>query len=286
MSGSANDAVSVAFDALAVLGECPIWSASRSRLLWVDTLSASLNLFDPATATNQVIETPAPLGFVAEDHEGSLIVGMGCDIARIDDRGAFHKIARAPHARNGYRLNDARFDARGRLWVGWMDEALSDGSGRLYRFDADGSWRQCDAGFTLINGLDWSRDSRTLYVTDSRKGHIYAYDYGLESGAICNRRVFVNIDPTVGKPDGLLVDAQGYLLSVLFDGSAITRIAPDGTIDRMIELPVPRPTSCAFSDDGQTLFVTSARLDLSKDALEKAPASGGLLRVDYVKAVQ
>lgn len=273
-------AVSVAFPSQAILGESPVWSRSRNRLLWVDTLAPALNMFDPVTSQNVALRMPGPLGFVAEDRAGELIVGIGCDIAKVDETGSVSTVATAPHAQAGFRLNDARFDSQGRLWVGLMDEEFSDGSGCLYRFDSDGTWHECDNGFTLINGLDWSRDGRTLYVTDSRKGNIYAYDYDPSSGEIDGRQLLVHINPDNGKPDGLTVDFEGFLLSVLFDGSAIARISPDGSIDCMIDLPVPRPTSCAYGGDGRQLFVTSARIGLTNVELEASPASGALLRLD------
>lgn len=101
------------------------------------------------------------------------------------------------------------------------------------------------------------------------------------TGKISNRRLFFGMDPKDGKPDGLTMDRFGHLLSVLFDGSAIARIAPDGCLDRLIPLPVPRPTSCAFSGDGNALFITTARIGLSNDRLAAHPLSGALLQIGY-----
>ncbi|MGO4834904.1 SMP-30/gluconolactonase/LRE family protein [Rhizobiaceae sp. 2RAB30] len=271
----------VAFASRAILGECPVWSPARGKLLWVDTFAPALNLFDPVTGDNVELRMPGPLGFVAENRAGELAVGIGCNVAKVDEAGTTYAIAAAPHAQAGFRLNDARFDAQDRLWVGLIDETLSEGSGRLYRLDPDGTWHQFDNGFALINGLDWSRDGRTMYVTDSRMGTIYAYDFDCVSGGIGNRRPIIRIPFELGKPDGLTVDPDGFLLSVLFDGSAIARISPAGSVDRLIGLPVPRPTSCAFGGDGRSLFVTSARLGLTDVEIEAKPMSGALLRLEY-----
>ena len=271
----------VALASQAVLGESPVWSASTHRLLWVDTLGASLNLFDPITGQNDAYAMPSPLGFVAETPTGQWIIGSGYHIERVSRSGERQWIATAPHGKAGYRFNDASLDPSGRLWVGLMNEALTEGSGYLYRLDPDGTWHTVDSGFTLINGIDWSRDRRTLYVTDSRKGVIYAYDHDPLSGEVRNRRSLIRISPDKGKPDGLTVDREGFLLSVLFDGAAIARISPEGEITSTIALPVPRPTSCAFDATGQHLLVTSARLGLSRREIATAPASGALLRVDY-----
>lgn len=273
--------VSVAFAGQAVLGESPVWSRSRARLLWVDTLGASLNIFDPATGQNIACAMPSPLGFVVETHAGQLIIGNGCHVELVGRSGERRRIATAPHAQAGYRLNDACLDSSGRLWVGLMDEKLKDGSGYLYRLDPDGVWHTIDSGFKLINGIDWSRDGKRLYVTDSLHGIIYVYDHDPRSGAVRNRRTLIHIGLETGKPDGLVVDREGVLLSVLFDGAAIARISPAGNILGLLELPVPCPTSCTFADSDQCLYVTSARLGLSKSELEEAPESGALLRIDY-----
>ena len=159
-------------------------------------------------------------------------------------------------------------------------------SGVLYRYDPDGTWHVRDNGFDLPNGLEWSRDGLTFYFTDSHKGEVYAYDFDPKTGELSHRRLFFGIDPSVGRPDGLTFAAEGFLLSVLFDGSAILRIDPDGQVERRITLPVPRPTSCAFSEDGRHLFVTTARIGLSAADLETAPASGALLQLDYEEATR
>lgn len=278
--------VSVAYSSQAVLGESPLWSHSRKQLLWVDTLGASLNLFNPATGQNRSWTVPSPLGFVVEQQTGQLLIGQGCHIEQIANSGKRERIATAPHAQAGYRFNDAILDSSGRLWVGLINEELKEGSGYLYRLDSDGTWHIVDSGFTLINGIDWSPDRKTLYVTDSRKGIIYAYDHDLASGHISHRRILIEIAADKGKPDGLVVDQGGSLLSVLFDGAAIARISPAGEMRQLIRLPVPRPTSCAFDDKNQYLYITSARLGLSESRLDEAPQSGSLLVIDYQRVLK
>jgi len=265
----------------AILGESPIWSAARRRLLWVDTAAQKLYATDPASGRNETQELPDVVGMIAQAEAGTLTLALGCDLARLTTGSKVEQFAHAPHSDAAYRLNDGKYDHRDRLWIGLMDYDLRPGTGLLYRYDLDGSWHVCDDGFTLSNGLDWSPDGRTFYFTDSRKGDIYAYDFEPERGEISHRRLLAHIDPDEGKPDGLTVDPEGFLLSVLFDGGAILRIAPDGKFERKIALPVPRPTSCAFAGDNQYLFVTTARLGLTNADLQAAPASGALLKLDY-----
>ncbi|MCK1144391.1 SMP-30/gluconolactonase/LRE family protein [Providencia stuartii] len=278
--------ISVAFPSKSILGESPIWSPLRARILWVDTLGASLNFFDPITSQNVEYALPSPLGFVVEKITGELIVGIGCYIELIDKTGKRQRIATPPHAHVSFRFNDAKLDPFGRLWVGLIDQDLKEGTGILYRLDPDGKWHTVDSGFTLINGISWSLDWRTLYVTDSLCGVIYGYDMDPISGKISNKRIMTSINSKEGKPDGLIVDKHGFLLSVLFDGAAIARISPEGEVERWLQLPLHRPTSCTFADNEDYLYITSARLGLSETHLKMRPQSGSLLVLDYKRALE
>ena len=266
----------------AILGESPVWSPTRQRLLWVDAEGRWLHAFDPASGHNQSTAMPDVVGMVAEDRDGRLTVALGCGLARLGAGGEAEPWSLAPHAAPGFRLNDGKFDEQDRLWIGLMSYDLTPGSGVLYRVDPDGTWHVVDDGFTLINGLEWSEDRQTLLVTDSRQGIIYAYDFDARSGTVRDRGPFVVIDAALGKPNGLTLAPDGVLLSTLFDGSAILRISREGKIQGRIALPVPRPTSCAIVPGPEpTLYVTTARLGLLPDDLKVSHLSGSLLVADY-----
>ena len=278
--------IRIAADTQAIIGESPVWSAGRQRLLWIDILGGHLHSYDPMSGQDTVTPVPPPAGLLAEDPEGEIVLGLGCDLARLDADGGVKLFACAPKADPAFRFNDGKFDRQGRLWTGLMNMEGKKGRGTLYRFDPDGTWHVADTGFDLPNGLEWSKDGKILYFTDSHKGEIYAYDFDQATGEIGNRRLFFGMDPRDGKPDGLTLDRDGHLLSVLFDGSAIARIEPNGSLERLIPLPVPRPTSCAFAGDDGALFITTARVGLSEDQLSCAPQSGVLFEVNYDIAAQ
>ena len=133
----------------------------------------------------------------------------------------------------------------------------------------------------IANGLAWSPDNRTFYFTDSGPRTIWAYDFDLQAGTLSRKRPFVTFDKGEGVPDGMTVDAEGGVWTTLWDGWALRRYLPDGTLDRTISLPVPRPTSCTFGGpDLRTLFVTSARIRLSAKHLAEAPLSGSVFAID------
>ena len=132
----------------------------------------------------------------------------------------------------------------------------------------------------VSNGLGWSPDNRTMYYTDTFAYELYAYDYDAESGIISNRRVFAEIPRDIGFPDGMTVDSEGYVWSAIFDGGRINRYAPDGRLDRVLELPVMAPTSCMFGGpDLATLFITSSGKEVSPkgEDFKVSPHDGGVL---------
>jgi sugar lactone lactonase YvrE len=175
------------------------------------------------------------------------------------------------------RYNDGRCDRRGRLWIGTMDCELRRPSGSLYRIGADRSVVALMSGVTVPNSTAFSPDDRTLYFADTPRHQIWAFDFDADAGAITNRRVFADLTGRKALPDGSCVDAEGYLWNAEYAGHRITRYAPDGRIDRSIELPVTNPTCCCFGGERlDTLYVTSASQRL------KSPAAieGALLALD------
>jgi sugar lactone lactonase YvrE len=162
-----------------------------------------------------------------------------------------------------------------------MDDRLTSPTGALYRLDPDLSCRRMESGIGISNSLAWSPDDRIFYFADTLRRTIFAYDFDAETGAISNRRVFTDCIDQPGAPDGSTIDAEGYLWNAQWDGWRLVRYAPDGRIDRVVGLPVQKPTSCMFGGpDLATLYVTSAVWDLTGEALAKQPNAGGVFALD------
>jgi sugar lactone lactonase YvrE len=179
------------------------------------------------------------------------------------------------------RFNDGKCDRAGRFFAGTMALDAGPGQGTLWRLDPDLRLAAIETGVHVSNGLGWSPDDRTFYFIDTGARTVYAYDYDLATGAATNRRPFVVVPDAQGKPDGLAVDEQGFVWVALWDGWSVARYAPDGRLDRLVSLPVPRPTSLAFGGtDLRTLFITSARVRLSAAQLAEAPLSGSVFALD------
>ncbi len=266
------------------LAEGPVWSVREKRLYWVDILAPSVNRFDPATRNNETVTLPRLVSAVVERKAGGLVALTQDGLEAFDfASGALTPLVDPEAEISDNRFNDGKCDRAGRLWAGTMRLDASRTSGSLYAIGPDLSWERHESGLTVANGLDWSPDGKTFYFADSAPGRIYAYEFDPAQGRIARRRVFAEIDAALGRPDGLAVDAEGFVWCAIWDGWCLQRYAPDGRLVREVRLPVPRPTSLAFGgDDLKTLFITSARVRLSSRILAEAPFSGGLftLQVD------
>jgi sugar lactone lactonase YvrE len=133
---------------------------------------------------------------------------------------------------------------------------------------------------SISNGIGWSPDARVMYFVDTPTGRIDVFDVDAETGAIANRRPFVTVEPSTGWPDGLAVDAEGFVWLALWEGSAVHRYAPDGRRDRVIPLPVSLVTKPAFAGpELSDLYVTSAWIELDESGRRAEPTAGGLFRI-------
>ena len=265
----------------AQLGESPLWSADEQALYWVDIKTPRLFRHDFATGETRVTTLPEAVGAIALRDGGGLVAAARSGFAHVDRDGKLSAPFCSPEEdRPGNRFNDGKCDRAGRFWAASMHDGETDPSGSLYRLDGDGRCTRMEDGFVIGNGLGWSPDDRVFYFTDSVARRIHAYEFDIGSGAIANRRVFAAIPDDAGFPDGLCVDAEGHVWSAHWDGWRVTRYAPDGRIVEVVRMPVPRPTSCAFGGaDLATLYVTSARVNLTAAELARSPLSGNVFAV-------
>jgi sugar lactone lactonase YvrE len=242
------------------LGEVPVWSVRDRCLWWVDVLSPTLRRYAPAAGEHASWPIPVrSLGCVALRAGGGLILGTDMGVLAFDPRSAASSLLVQPEPdKPTHRLNDGRCDRRGRLWVGSMNERAFVPEGTLFRVDADLSVHPMLDQIKVPNSIAFSPDDRTLYFADTRACTIWRFDFDVAEGRISNRRVFAE-SGAPARPDGACVDADGFLWSAHFAGACLVRYAPDGRVDRVVDLPVRNPTSCCFGGENlDILFVTSA----------------------------
>jgi sugar lactone lactonase YvrE len=269
-----------AFAAEDELGEGVTWDAASRRLISVDIMRGRVHVFDPSEGTARTLHVGQPVGAAVPCRDGGLMLAVRDGFARLDlDTSALTFVAHVELDRPDQRMNDGACDAAGRFWAGTMAIDCRPGLGSLYRLDPDGSVHTILTGIGISNGIDWSLDGAVMYYVDSHTQRIDQFDFDLSTGSIANRRPFVAIAAAEGCPDGLTVDAEGAIWLALWGGSCLRRYLPDGTLDRVLELPVTHPTTCAFG--GPTLsdlYITSATIELSDDERREQPAAGSLLR--------
>jgi sugar lactone lactonase YvrE len=273
--------VEVVLDARAELGEGPRWDPREQRLLWVDIMAGRVHAFRPDKGACRNVGVGKPVGALAGARDGSLVLAVADGFARLDFKsGATTMLAAVEADRPQNRMNDGACDPAGRFWAGTMALDEGPGQGALYRLDPDLTVHTMVTSVTISNGIDWSLDGRRMYYVDSPTRRIDVFDLDGQSGGITNRRPFATIPAEAGIPDGLTVDADGFVWLALWGGAALRRYAPDGTLERTVPLPVSHPTSCAFGGAAlDELYVTSARRPLSVEERKREPEAGSLLRL-------
>ncbi|HYC05022.1 MAG TPA: SMP-30/gluconolactonase/LRE family protein [Azospirillaceae bacterium] len=258
-----------------LLGEGPLWDPEAGRLYWFDIKGSRLHWLAPDREEVGTLELQARCSAAALT-EGGLIVASDRGIGLLDPgrRKLDIRLELEPDL-PGNRSNDGKADPWGNFWVGTMDDAEAQASGALYRVTPDWTAERVLEGLRIPNTLAWSPDGATMIFADSGEATLYAFDLAPASGRLSNRRVFAVGDG--GTPDGSAMDEEGFLWNAQWGGARVVRYAPDGSIDRVVPLPVDNPTSCAFGgDDLGTLYVTSARVGLSERELARQPLAGGV----------
>ncbi len=261
------------------LGEGPIWNHREQKLYFVDILQNTIHRYHPASDVHEKtvfdVETCA-MGF---RKNGGLVVATKKHIAYWDGESTnldylLEKEADWPDN----RFNDGATDRQGRFWIGTMNS--NNPVGNLYRFDPDQRISTMETGVQISNGIGWSPDNAIMYYTDSPLKTIYAYDFDAATGAISNRRNHIHTPDEAGTPDGMTVDSEGYIWSARWGGYNVTRYAPDGSVDRVVEVPAEKVTSVAFGGpDFTDLYVTSAWVGHSEEQRAKDTQAGDLFRI-------
>jgi sugar lactone lactonase YvrE len=273
--------IDLALDLRADLGEGPIWDARLRRLLFLDIMRGEIHTFDPATGDHAVFEVGQPVGAITPTKWGDWVAAARDGFYRVDPAtGATMLLAAVEADLPDNRMNDGYCDPQGRFWAGTMSMVHQREAGALYRLDPDRRVTRILAGVTTSNGIDWSPDGSRVYYVDTGTGRIDLFDFDAEHGQLLNRRPLVAVAPEQGKPDGLIVDEEGYLWLALWGGGALHRYSPDGTLDRVVPMPVSHPTKCAFGGpDLADLYVTSASTALSPEERASHPHAGSVFRM-------
>jgi sugar lactone lactonase YvrE len=258
--------------------ESPRWDARSGRLLFVDMMGDAIHELDPATGEHVAYPTGRPLSTVIPRRERGVVVVVANGIAVLDEPGPIPDELVPIDVGPDATLNDACCDAEGRLWTASGAPGAAPPVGSIWRVNPSLEVTRHAKGVDHPNGLGFSPDGSILYHADSLKGVVETYV--IEGDGLAGRSsMLASVDPSDGLPDGLAVDIEGGVWVALYDGAQVRRYSPDGSLDAVVEMPVPWTTSCCFGGpDLDQLFVSTGQDDASRAADD--PIAGAILVVD------
>ncbi|MEM5275022.1 SMP-30/gluconolactonase/LRE family protein [Cupriavidus taiwanensis] len=260
----------------AELGEGPLWHGAECAVYFVDIKGRNIHRYCTATGAKQSWTVPCQPGFIAALTDKSFLCGLQDGLYSFDPvAGHCLRLVEVEPDLPGNRINDGFVDPYGRLWFGTMDDAETAASGSLYQMGEFGKLSRRDEGYVITNGPAMSPDARTLYHADTVRRRVYAFDVG-HDGVLSEKRIFARFSGS-GYPDGMAVDADGFVWIALFGGARVERWSPDGMLAGVVQFPCANVTKLAFGgDDLRSVYVTTAWKGLSPEERERQPLAGGL----------
>ncbi|MCB9453702.1 MAG: SMP-30/gluconolactonase/LRE family protein [Anaerolineaceae bacterium] len=258
-------------------GENPLWNPLDKRVYWLDIPAGTIFRYNPATGAHEVFYRGDVMGGFTLQTDGSLLLfGVGGAVRRLH-QGKVTTLIESLPGEAGNRFNDVMADPAGRVLCGTMFYGEGGHPGNLYLLEKDGTIRTLRENIQLSNGMGFSPDLKSLYHTDTFAGTITRFEYDVASGDIANPQVLVRLAFDRGLPDGLAVDAEGFVWSAMWDGARLVRYDPNGKIEREITFPVKKVSSLTFGgDDFSDMYVTTAGGD---DLNKNGELAGALFRL-------
>jgi D-xylonolactonase len=241
-------------------GESPVWDHRSGELLWTDLAGHSVFALDEQSGVWRTLTTAMQVGAIGLHADGGYVFGGNDGLWHWRDDAPLRPIARFLADGRPLRCNDLAVDPAGRVFCGgeyWAEGAPA--TGPLLRVDPGRTPVVVDDGFGIVNGIGFSPDGRTCYAVDTVPRRVWAYDYAVADGSLRHKRLFAELAPSDGLPDGMAIDAQGDLWIACWLGGQVIRLDAHGTVRERLRLPAAQCTSCAFAGPGlDRLFVTTA----------------------------
>ncbi|SDB21554.1 Sugar lactone lactonase YvrE [Flavobacteriaceae bacterium MAR_2010_188] len=263
-------------------GEGAFWNHKSNELFWVDIDGKKVNIYNPQTKTNKSIPTPSMVGTLVPKSDIEVVVALEDGIYILNtENSQFTLLTNIEKEIPTNRFNDGKADPAGRLWVGSMAFNEQKHAARLYMVDQEGRVEEKIDSITISNGIAWSKDNSKMYYIDTPTAKVKVFDYNNSTGEISNEKVAVEVPNSLGYPDGMTIDEEGMLWVAMWNGNAVYRFDPNtGETLQKIEVPAHNVTSCAFGGNNlETLYITSATVDMKDEEHQKYPLAGSVFRV-------
>lgn len=271
------------------LGEGPIWHPGRQQLFFFDINQETLFA---VTAAGEIAEQwlfPEIVAAAAVVDDDTLVLATESGLKGFQiSTGGIAPIVGIEASNTATRTNDSRVHPSGAFWIGTMAKSEEEAAiGSVYHFRS-GELTTLMSGISIPNATCFSPDGKIAYWTDTPTRKIMQCPTDPETGLPTGEwTLFADVSGHRGYPDGAVVDSEGYLWNARWGGSCVVRHAPDGSIDRVIEVPVSQVTCPAFGGpDLKTLFITTAAKNLSDEQLAAEKIAGGLFAIDVDVAGQ
>lgn len=277
-----SETAQLLIDSQCALGEGPFWHPHREKLFWFDINNQTLFAVDEdgkyqeSWAFDEIVTAAA----IISADELALATETGLKRFNLVT-GEISLIVAIEADKPGNRSNDCRLHPSGGYWIGTMVKDEGPAEGALYHF-LKGKLTQIRSGAAIPNAACFTADGKRAYWTDTPTQKILTVATDPATGLpVGEWEVFADVSNDRGYPDGAVVDSEGYIWNARWGGNCVIRYAPDGTIDRIIEVPVSQVTCPAFGGkDLKRLFITTANKTLSEDQLAAEKVAGGLFYID------
>ncbi len=261
------------------LGESPVWHSIQQLLYWVDIENGEVHALEPHTNRHRMWPVKKRVGAVAPTANGSLVLALQGEIAELDtNTGAVRKLFGLEADIADNRCNDGKTDPAGRFWIGTMQVKCQPGRGSLYCIDRDFQVKKILSGLTISNGMGWSPEEDYMYFIDSADRNVRRFKFNKDQMSLQEEKVILKFEDERESPDGMCVDSEGMLWIAFWGGYRVGRYDPhSGKHLDDIRVPAPLASSCCFGGrDLKTLYITTAREDLTEKQLDEFPLSGSL----------
>ena len=277
-----NPTVHLEYETKAALGEGAFWNHKTQEFYWIDIVNKKFHIYKPSNKINKSYEMPSEIGTVVPYTNQEAVVALADGIYTVNlESGKLKMFSDAENKMTENRFNDGKCDPLGNLWVGSMHLKQSEPKASLYKINPKGEATKMLGNITISNGIVWTSDNKKMYYIDTPTGNIRAFDYDITNGTITNERVAVKVPESLGYPDGMAIDEEDMIWVGLWNGNSVVRFNPNtGELLQQIKVPAHNVTACAFGGENlDEMYITTARVDMSEEELEKYPLAGSIFKV-------